>query len=333
MPHRDLVVIGASAGGVEALRALVASLPRDLAAAVLIVLHLPPDSPSALAQILSRASGRRVTKAVSDQRLEPGLIMVAPAGAHLVVHGNQAKLLTGPRVNAHRPSIDPLFFSAARWKGPQTIGVILSGTLDDGSAGMRAIVRLGGRGIVQDPDEALYPDMPMHALREAPTCEALPLAKIGARLGELTREEVEDGGGELGIEPQRETEQDMQSSEEPIREGRPSAFSCPDCHGVLWEVSNGEVARYRCRVGHAFSPVTLASQQEESVQDALWTAYRALRESASLSRRLADRARDQGLEGSERQYRARELDASAKAESIEKVLMQAASDAVSHAEP
>ncbi|MGH7280297.1 MAG: chemotaxis protein CheB, partial [Polyangiaceae bacterium] len=268
MPHRDLIVVGASAGGVEALQMLVAYLPNDLAATVLVVLH----GSSALAKILSRASARPVSTAQDGDRLEPPRILVAPAGSHLLVHDDHVELTQGPRVNGHRPAIDPLFLSAAEWRGPRAIGVILSGTLDDGSAGMRALVRSGGPGLVQDPAEAVYSEMPLHALRAAPDCEVSKVARMGARLGQLTKEEVDEHGGTLDIEERRETEQNMRSSEMPALEGKPSAFSCPDCHGVLWELSDGEAVRYRCRVGHAFSPATLSALQEDALEEALWTA-------------------------------------------------------------
>lgn len=287
---------------------------------MVIVLHVPVNGTSVLARILSRASGRDVTTAKHDSPLEAGHIVVAPPDYHLLVNDDRLELAHVARVNGHRPAIDPLFFSAARWRGPRAIGVVLSGMLDDGSAGMRAILRSGGRGLAQDPAEALYPDMPMHALQAAPACEKIALSQMGARLAELVSEGTAVRRGDLTLEERMETEHDMESTKHPSTEGEPSAFSCPDCHGVLWELKDGELVRYRCRVGHAFSEASLAHLQDETLETALWTAYRALRESAGLSTRLANRARAQGQTGTEKAYRTRAQDSNAKADSIEKVL-------------
>src|SRR5215212_4088513 len=178
MPTRDTIVIGASAGGVQALSTLVAGLPADLPAAVLIVLHIPADVPSFLPDILSRESKLVVAHAKNGETMKPGRVYVAPPDHHLLIEKRQVRLVHGPKENLHRPSIDALFRSAARWAGPRVIGVVLTGARDDGTVGMRAIKRRGGIAVVQDPSEALFPSMPMSVIQEIKVDYSLPLSDI-----------------------------------------------------------------------------------------------------------------------------------------------------------
>src|SRR5215207_2026811 len=180
MASREIVVVGASAGGVEALRAFVSALPRDLPAAVLVVLHLPRSSASALHKILSRSGPLPAGQAADGEAVRPGCVYVAPPDHHLLLRDGSVALTRGPQENGHRPAIDPLFRSAARHYGPRAVGVILSGTLDDGASGLAAIARRGGTAAVQDPAEALYPGMPVAALEQVPTA-------FVARAAELAR--------------------------------------------------------------------------------------------------------------------------------------------------
>jgi two-component system chemotaxis response regulator CheB len=293
VPKRNVVVVGASAGGVEALRELVAGLPPDFPAAVLAVLHLPANGTSALPQILARACALPVKQAENDDRLLPGRILVAAPNRHLIVYDGRVTLSNGPRENGHRPAIDVLFRTAARVLGPQVIGVVLSGALDDGTAGMVAVRLRGGIGVVQNPDEALHGSMPRSAMLTADVQHVLPVAKIPALLDELVHEEVADDdseSSELMITEAAMADLDLDAINRPERPGTPSGLSCPDCNGTLFEIEEGGLVRYRCRVGHAWSSASLVAEQASALEGALWMALRALEEKAALTGDLARRA-------------------------------------------
>jgi two-component system chemotaxis response regulator CheB len=283
-PTRDLVVIGASAGGVEALKALVSRLPSDLPAAVCVVLHLAPSSPSALAGILERAGTLPCRAAGGSEPLLRGEILVAPPDRHLVVDDGCARLDAGPRENGHRPSIDTLFRSAAHAKDGAVVGVVLSGTRDDGAAGLAAITAHGGAAVVQDPDDALYAGMPKSALAQAPVDAVGPVVVLADAISALVR------GGDLpaGVR-----------STEPAVEPRPAPSSpltivCPECGGVLSERDPESPEGWTCHIGHAYSPASLVDAQGAAVEAALWTALRSLEDRAALLRRMAERAVAQG---------------------------------------
>lgn len=298
MPGHDIIVIGTSAGGVEALVALARSLPRKLAAAVFIVLHIPAHSPSMLPDILNRAGLLKTESATDNANIENGHIYIAPPNFHLLVERGHMRVVHGPKENRHRPAIDPLFHSAAQAYGPRVIGVILTGALDDGTAGLQTIKQCGGLAIVQDPQDALFPGMPTSALVHVKVDYTLPLNEIGPLLGRLSR--VPSSGERAiavseGLNKELRVEQMdpamMYTSE---RAGKPSVFSCPDCGGVLWEVEEENILRFRCRVGHAFSIESMLSGQSESVETALWMALKTLQENADLTRRMAGHARSHG---------------------------------------
>src|SRR5437016_12022670 len=194
MPGHDIIVVGASAGGVEALVTLARSLKRNLQAAVFVVLHMPAQSPSLLPEILGRAGPLKAVQATDDMQIEPGHIYVAPPDHHMLMELGKVRVVRGPKENRHRPAVDPLFRSAALAYGPRVIGVILTGALDDGTAGLLAVKRRGGIAIVQDPDEALYPSMPLSALANVEVDYRLPLSSIGPLLVHLASEQVEENG-------------------------------------------------------------------------------------------------------------------------------------------
>jgi len=298
MATRDTIVIGASAGGVQALSALVADLPGDLPAAVFIILHLSANAPSLLPTILGRESKLPVAHAVNGEPIRRGRVYVAPPDQHLIIEDGLVKLVHGPKENLHRPSIDTLFRSAARFAGPRVIGVVLTGARNDGKVGMRAVKQRGGIAIVQDPAEAPFPSMPMSVMREIDVDYSLPLREIALLLNQLTRETAEEEGrypvpDEIEIES-RIAEQKMEADEliaSVERIGRISKLTCPDCHGALWEINDDKILRYRCHVGHAYSAEALTEGQAEMLEVALWSAVRALEEQMMLARRIAERAR------------------------------------------
>jgi two-component system chemotaxis response regulator CheB len=291
MRGRDVVVVGASAGGVEALVALAAGLPANLPAALFVVLHTPPDARSMLPRILERAGPLPARHARGEEPIEHGRIYVAPPNVHLLVEPERVRLFAGPRENGARPAADALFRSAARAHGPRVVGIVLSGALDDGSNGMIAVKAAGGVGIVQDPAEALYPGMPCSALARAAIDHTLPAAAIGRLLGELARAPARNGGTD-GVTGRNPTDPHdgvaPAASRATKREGAASGLTCPDCHGALWELHENGQLRYECRVGHSYSVETmLAEQQAEAVDSALWAALNALEERAATLRRLA----------------------------------------------
>jgi two-component system, chemotaxis family, protein-glutamate methylesterase/glutaminase len=298
MTTRDIIVIGASAGGVAALSTLVASLPANLPAAVFIVLHIPADSPSLLPTILSRNSALRVAHATHGEPIVRGRVYVAPPDRHLLIDDNRIKLVHGPKENLHRPSIDALFRSAARWAGPRVIGVVLTGARDDGTVGMRAIKQLGGIAIVQDPLEASFASMPMSVMQSIKVDYSLVLAEIGPLLAKLSGETLE---GERGFSVPEEIEIEAKIAEQELNSGeliasveklgKVSKLTCPDCHGALWEMRDEAILRFRCHVGHAYSAESLSDGQSQMLEMALWSAVRALEEQMMLARRIVDRAR------------------------------------------
>jgi two-component system chemotaxis response regulator CheB len=324
--HTKIVVIGASAGGIEALNELVRGLRSDFAAPILLVLHIPADSPSLLAKILARAGTVKTKTAEDGERAENGTLYVAPPDRHLLVEADGTlRTPRGPRENRHRPSVDPLFRSAALGYGPHAIGVILSGTLDDGTAGLLAIQRRGGITIVQDPQDAAYPGMPMSAIANVDVDHVMPMRDIAAQLAlSLTREPR--GAHQADDEvPQMELEKKIAGMDEKAmrgddRPGQPSAFSCPDCGGVLWEIEDGQFVRFRCRVGHAYSPETMLAAQGDVLEEALWAAMKTLEESARLSKRLAAGERDRGHEWMAQRFDQKEAEARDRADVIRRFL-------------
>jgi two-component system chemotaxis response regulator CheB len=323
----DAIVIGASAGGVEALLAIVAALPAALPASIFVVLHQPPNGRSVLPALLSRAGSLPATHAEDGEIIRRGHIYVAPPDLHMLIEGRQIRLARGPRENRHRPSADPLFRSAARYYRERAVGVILTGSLDDGSAGLLAIKRNGGIAVVQDPNDALFPGMPQNALDVTSVDHCLPLAEISSTLVQIVSTSAEpeeavvpEASDDLDFET-RIAQADQQAIEDDNRPGTPSQFGCPECGGVLWEIENDRIVRFRCRVGHAYSSESLLESQTEGLEAALWSALRALEEKASLTRRLADRARAQSQHAVGKRFSEQMLTAELHAETIRNVLL------------
>jgi two-component system chemotaxis response regulator CheB len=289
-PPVRIVVVGASAGGVEALQRFVAALPAALAVPVVVVLHISPNGVSVLPQILSRA-GRLPARHASDgERLEPGRVYVAPPDHHVRLQDGHVRLVRGPRENGHRPAVDPLFRTAAASFGPGAAGVILSGALDDGTIGLAAIKQAGGTTLVQDPEEALYPSMPRSAIERVGVDLVAPIADLARLVAERVTpapdgERLEERGGGEAVEPQ---EHEIEAAGNPV--GQVAAFTCPECRGTLWEVAEGGLVTLRCRVGHAYTEEAYEAHKAESLEAALWTALQTLEDKADFARRLAARA-------------------------------------------
>ena len=279
MPKRDIIVVGASAGGIGVLETVLSSLPWDFPGAVFIVLHTSQYSPGLLPEILNRISRVPVLYAVHKAPILPARIYVAPAGQrHMLLERGKILLQAGPRENRSRPSIDGLFRSASHAYGSQVVGVILTGNLDDGSAGLADIKSRGGLAIAQDPAEAMAPSMPTNAIESTEVDFVLPAQEIGPKLVELASSEsvfemqpISNGGRKMAAGGQ--------------------TYACPECGGVLEEVEESNMLRFRCRVGHMYSPDSLMADQTEAVEKALWAAIRSMEEQAEFSDRLAAKSR------------------------------------------
>ncbi|MFW5473827.1 chemotaxis protein CheB [Knoellia sp. CPCC 206450] len=323
----DVVVVGASAGGVESLRGFVAGLAPGLKASVVIVLHVSATAPSMLPTILGRVSALPVKGATDHEELQHGRILVAAPDHHLVVTDGHVGLSRGPRENGHRPAIDVLFRSAAVACGERVVGVILSGALDDGTAGMGAVRRMGGSVLAQSPDEAAYPSMPASVIRAVGADLVGTVSELAAAVNELT-ESTEStrppdvSSDELLSEEVRMATMDDAAFEDPERPGRPAGFSCPDCSGTLFEIDDSGLLRFRCRVGHAWSPDSLLAAQTKELEGALWMAFRSLEEKAALSRQLAARAGERGNRLTEQRYLGKADEASRSASVLKQVLEQ-----------
>jgi two-component system, chemotaxis family, protein-glutamate methylesterase/glutaminase len=325
MAGHDIIVVGASAGGVEALVDLVRDLPPDLPAAVCVVLHVPAAGTSVLPQILSRAGPLRATHARDGEPLRHRRIYVAPPDQHLMLEPGRVRLFGGPRENGHRPAVDVLFRSAALTFGPRVVGVVLSGTLDDGTAGLLAIKRCGGVAVVQQPADARYSGMPESALQHVVVDHCVPVREIPAVLTRLAHEPAGPPGNpsvedRLQIEL-RSLDMDPALLNSDERPGEPAVYACPECHGTLWEVHDGDLMRYRCRVGHAYTAESLLAEQSHGLEAALWAALRALEEKASLASRLRQRAAEQGHMLVAERFEEQEQDARLRAEMVRQTLL------------
>jgi two-component system, chemotaxis family, protein-glutamate methylesterase/glutaminase len=300
--ERDIVLIGGSFGAIDSLSQVLKDIPENFPGSMLVVIHTGAEGPGMLPSILSRSGALPAVRAKDGEPMRPGKVYVAPPDRHLILdRGDILRVRKGPRENGFRPAIDPLFRSASSGGyGPRSVAVVLSGYLDDGAAGMFAVRRQGGLGIVQDPEAALAGDMPAHALQYGGADFVLPTQEIGPKLVDLVR-----GSRELVTVKKRESgsrvrggngRSDPAGFEHPPNsfvafpnegEGTPSVFACPECHGVLWEIKEGGSVRYRCRTGHAYSEGTLNEELSRAGETALWAAMRALEEKASMARKMA----------------------------------------------
>lgn len=311
MSFSRIVVIGASAGGVRTLEDVIAGLPPDFPAPVLVVLHIAARQKSLLAEILARAGRLPAIDAADGQPLEAGRVYVAVPDRHLLIRDHRISVTSGPKENHFRPSIDALFRSAAHEYGSRAIGVVLSGSLSDGSSGLYAIKRVGGLAIVQDPEDALYPSMPVSAIARVDIDFASSAKEIGALLGALVREPPPAeavGAEEYRRHLKREIEVAASDSffDRGIMDyGEPSTYTCPSCNGVLFRIKEGSADRFRCHTGHGFSSDSLLEQYSESVEDTLWEAVKGIQESIALLTEAADKASASGHDTAAESLRAR----------------------------
>lgn len=291
--RRDIIVIGASAGGLQPLQRVLSDLPVDLPAAVFVVLHM--GATSHLVEVLDRVAALPVVAAGSGRPIQPGRVHVAVPGVHLLLHDMHMLLRRGPRENLARPAIDPLFRSAACSFGARVIGVVLSGALNDGTAGLLAIKRCGGVTVVQQPDDAAVREMPLSALLRMDIDHVAPAAALGGLLARLALEPAGETPP-IPLEIRLETAiaaQELPGMETEERLGKPSSFTCPECHGALWEIDDDSLLRYRCHVGHAFTADAVLRAQTTQAEEMLWSLMRAHQERAALARRMAQQERQQ----------------------------------------
>ena len=294
MTSKQIVVIGGSAGGLEAMREIVAHLPADFAASICVVLHTSPQSPGVLADILGRAGPLPATNGRDRDRLEAGHIHVAPPDCHLLIEPGMIRVTKGPRENRFRPAVDPLFRSAAQVFGPNAIGVVLTGNLDDGTAGLWTIKQLGGTAIVQDPGDAMFADMPRNAATHVDVDYSVRLADIAPLLVRLTstalenRTEPVDARSRELLEVEVKIGKEIHPADAGLESmGEPSPYACPECHGVLLQLKEGGRVRFRCHTGHAYSVESLLADVSEGIEDALWNAIRTLEEGSLLLTAMA----------------------------------------------
>jgi len=300
MPKRDIIVIGASAGGINALIDLLGSLPPQFDSSIFIVQHTSPYSKSQLPVILSRCTSMKVMHAKDGEKIRSGQIYVAPPDHHLILEEGRLVVKKGPKENRFRPSIDTLFRSAAYVYGSRVIGIVLSGLLNDGTSGLWAIKRLGGTTIIQDPADAIFPEMPENALEYVEVDHIEPVSKMSDLLQALTAHEP-PATPEITAEEMKlmKTEVVIASRDNAfemgiMHMGEISPFTCPECHGALISLKEGKAVRYRCHTGHAFSASTLLAGVTTTVEESLWNAMRALEETTMLLEQIGNSFRDTG---------------------------------------
>lgn len=288
--HKDIAVIGASAGGVEALKAIVSALTAEFGGTIFIVLHIPPDHASQLSVVLSGVCQVPVLAPLDSDEIKSGHVYVATADHHLLLENGKVRVTLGPKENTFRPSVDALFRSAALAYGARVVGVVVSGCLDDGSSGLFAIKSLHGTAIVQQPADALYDSMPVHALDAVDADFVLPAAEIGQMLQRLSDERVESRTGKMR-DKQLEVEVNIAMGcaglmKDIMALGKPTPYTCPECHGALLEISGEYAARFRCHTGHGFTLSHLLGAASQTNEEAIMGALRSIEEVQLLLERV-----------------------------------------------
>jgi two-component system chemotaxis response regulator CheB len=324
MTNRNIIVIGGSAGATAPLKQILGRLPADLPAAVFVVLHIPAQGIGILSTVVSSASALPVRQAESGMKIEPGQIYLGAPDHHLLLSGDNILLGRGPRENMVRPAIDALFRSAALYHGSRVIGVLLSGLLSDGAAGLNAIKRCGGMTVVQDPLDAISDEMPRRAMEATTIDLCVPGATMGDVLSDLVREPA---GVPLPVPPEIRLEVEIAAGERIGSDSLasmadPVALTCPACGGVLSEVTDARPMRFRCQVGHAYTIDARAKEQEGRVDEALRVALRIIEERAELVHRMAADGRRSGRPAVAEMYEARAVEYREYADMIRRVVLQ-----------
>jgi two-component system, chemotaxis family, protein-glutamate methylesterase/glutaminase len=294
----DIFVVGSSSGGIEALRTIVADLPKDFNGSIFIVQHTSPQSPGVLPTILQSSGLLPAVNATDGEQIRPGYIYVAPPDYHMIIEPGRVRLSRGPKENRFRPAVDPLFRSAAQVYGPRVVGIILSGALDDGTSGLWIIKKLGGTTVVQDPDDALLSSMPRNAMTYVKVDYSLPSTDIAALMVRLSTSKVRDYG-ECKVPERTESEIRISKEDNSLKAsvnqfGEPSVYTCPECHGVLMKLEEGGRLRFRCHTGHAYSSEALLASISEAVEDSVWNAVRSIQEKIMLLEHLSEHLRNTG---------------------------------------
>ncbi|WP_020595566.1 chemotaxis protein CheB [Spirosoma panaciterrae] len=308
MAKRDIIVIGASAGGVVALKELVSALPADFQPSVFVVQHVSPHSPSYLPAILTDAGSLQATHPIDGELIQPGHIYVAPPDHHLLIEYDQVIVKKGPKENRFRPSIDALFRSAAYTYGPRVIGIVLTGMLDDGTSGMWSVKRLGGLCIIQEPDNAMYSSMPASVLNYVDVDYSLPVADMAGLLTRLSHETVSPKPALSKEEEKRmETEVNIAAQDSAFElgildMGDFTPLTCPECNGALISIKEGKLIRYRCHTGHAYTASSLLAETTKVVEESFWKAIRSLEETVILLEHSGNHFAEGGNETAAEQF-------------------------------
>ncbi len=308
MIKRNIIVVGASAGGVNALVTLVKALPPDFAASIFIVMHLHPSTPSTLPLILTKEGGMKALHAQDNEPIQEGKIYIAPPDHHMLLEKDRILVRRGPKENRFRPSIDALFRSAAYIYGSRVIGIILSGMLNDGTSGMWSVKRMGGVGIIQDPADALFDSMPVNVLEFVEIDYSVPISEMGEVIIKLVNEQAAPRQEVTAAEMERMKMEVVVAAHHNAFEmgilhlGKLTPFTCPECHGSLIKLEEGKTVRFRCHTGHAFTASTLLSGLTQNIEDQLWSVMRALEEATMLLEHIAQNFSEVGNAEAAREF-------------------------------
>lgn len=328
MQKRNIIVIGASAGGFEAIRQLVHDLPSDLDAAIFIVRHIAPDINGVFAEVLNKQQTLYAAHAIDKEPIKMNRIYLAPPDRHLIIEEGRVRVTHGPKENRFRPAVDPLFRSAAYVYNQRVIGIILSGALDDGSAGLWTIKNRGGIAIVQDPADAEVPSMPESALRAVAVDHQAPVSKMAPLLVQLSAEQVIENN-KVAMKENEKTRTEVNTvlqqgdfKNKLMQFGELTPYTCPECNGVLLALKEGGRTRFRCYIGHAFSPDSLLSAVTDSIEDGLWNTVRALEENVFLLNHIGDHFAEANEPHTAAMYFKKAKEAENQAQTVRKTLLE-----------